>query len=459
MVLLVPFILFCCTTSALISNPGHTSIMASNLETTERDVVELEKRILINEDRERTLQTQLEMHHRDLHLAANPTVRVQLERGIESIHKELRVLRAAKNKFLDKMRNISDGLRGKERNSFIRRHRLEKRVGSTNDIELKKVQKETKKVIKNVAKEAAKKYGKQAAKQAGKIAKKEAIKTFGDDKDKVKQEVKKAKKSTYKSAYKEIMKQVKHSATIMNSKNLKEKAASIVVDMNKNVVVKPTMNKKVAKQNIKKVVDESLGKKTTKTPKIEKKIKKTEEEKKSQQKIKDIKKVIEKQKDKALKMKIQQKVDEKNEKKQQKKLIPSKPSLPKVNPVHKTKRAIEKTVYLAQQRAKADGIKALPVQHVPNKQVPDQFSKFPTVGELEQQKQKEEQEHQPNRSPFQQQMFEPEFPQHFLRPNPFGMNAQRQYLGSLLGGDADSFDSNMFYAPADVEEQYREMLM
>ncbi|EAL50548.1 hypothetical protein EHI8A_104370 [Entamoeba histolytica HM-1:IMSS-B] len=477
---------FVISSIALITEIGHTGILAANLVTSEKDVVELEKRIQINEDRERVLKDQLRMHYHDLRLAANPTSRVQLERGIESILSELRVLRAASRKFLDKMRGIADGLTGIERNEFIRRHRLERRVGSTSNLKASKITKQAKKQVKKIAKESAKKYSSIAAKRAGKKAVEEAKKKFGNDQQKIKLEKKKAEKNVYKKAYKAIMEEVKNTALGLQPSAFKSKSADIVLRATKKDNIAVDIDKKERSVAVNKAVNKQLKKVLTpaqqeslkKTKKVvqeaQKEIKKSDEEQKQLNKVKEAKKKIQKQKDELVRQNIKMKKAINKEKITKGNLVAKKniTNKPKMNVIKENKRAIEKTVYKTQQRAKQEGLQPMGQQLIQEQPIPNMFDNMPTVAELNKERNMKIDQINKMRQKQRSQLFEPSFintipPE--LTANPMignygpamDIEEQKQYMSSLFGGapELPFLEDQYLVNPMEIDAAYNQMLM
>jgi len=454
---------------AVISNLEHSPIMKANIVTAEHDLVELEKRVRVNEDRERTLKDQLRMHYRDLRVAANPTARVQLERGIESILSELRVLRAATRKFTSKMREIANGFVGVERNELIRRLRIERRIGTEPTLKNTKLQRKAEKAVKKIAKKVAKKYGAIAAKNAGEKAAKEAVKKFGDDKEKIKMEEKKAAKSVYKKAYKAIMSQVKSATFGLPMKQFKEKAADTVVRMTRRDNIAVKVDDKQKKESVKAALSKVLTKEQMATMKKEEKVpepvkkEKTEEEKKQLEKVKEANKEIEKQKDKIKKQDIKMKKELEKEKLEKGNLVAKKPAVPKMNPVRMTKRQIERVVYKANEGAKKIGLQPLKPQLVGKVQPPSPFDRARRVEELERERDvhARRMRGRMNRRRFMEPEFEGAVPPVPIEPI-MDFEAQKQYMSSLFGGmpmPAPFMGQDYFVDPAEINAAYNELLM
>jgi len=453
---------------AIISNLEHSPIMKANIVTAEHDLVELEKRVRVNEERERTLKDQLRIHYRDLRVAANPTARVQLERGIESILSELRVLRAATRKFTSKMREIANGFVGVERNELIRRLRIERRIGTEPSLKNTKMQRKAEKAVKKIAKNVAKKYGAIAAKNAGEKAAKEAVKKFGDDKEKIKMEEKKAAKSVYKKAYNAIMSQVKAATFGLPMEQFKEKAADTVVRMTRRDNIAVKLDNKQKKESVKAALSKVLTKEQLATMKEEKveepaKKEKTEEEKKQLEKVKEADKEIEKQKDKIKKQDIKMKKELEKEKLEKGNLVAKKPAVPKMNPVRMTKRQIERVVYKANQGAKKIGLQPLKPQLVGKVEPPSPFGRARRVEDLE----RERDAHvrrvrgRMNRRRFMQPEFVGAVPPVPIEPI-MDMEAQKQYMSSLFGGmpmPAPFMGQDYFVDPMEINAAYNELLM
>nr|BAN41124.1 axoneme-associated protein mst101, putative [Entamoeba invadens] len=472
---------------ALVTEQGHSPILAANLVTTERDSVELSKRIQVNEDRERLLNDQLQMHYRDLRLAANPTTRAQLERGIESILSELKVLRAASRKFLDKLRLIADGLVGVERNEFIRKHRLERFVGESTKVKTTKILRQQNKEIRKVAKKSARKYGKIAAKAAGKKAAVEAKKKFGEDKQKIKMEKKKAEKSVYKKAFRAIMNEVKSVGVGMRKDQLENKSAEIVLNTvksdNPKIAIDPKEMKKVVSHVVKSELKKNLSKKEMKElsksekaeqkekkaekSKIEKK-KKSKAERKAKRAAKKAEKKIQKQTLEVKRQEIKMQRELNRERMNSANAVRVKKA-PKIkNPVRETKRAIEKTVDKVEKRAKREGLKPMKHQLIQRKQLPDPFEGAPTVRQLEIQDNIKQKKAEEVKQKMRNQLFEPQFetPQQNYNPTyqygpMMGFNEQRAYMDSLFQNYEmpPVFAENYQVDPMVLDNYYGQLLM
>jgi len=463
---------------AIISSTEHSNIIKANLATAEHDILELEKRIKVNEERERTLKNQLRIHYGDLKVAANPTARVQLERGIESILSELRVLRAATRKFIAKMRQIANGLVGVERNEIIRKLRIERRLETEPEMKNLKIQRKTEKKVKQIAKQAAKKYGAIAAKNAGEKAAKEAAEKYGDDKQKIDMEKKKASRAVYKNAYKAIMSKVEAATFGKPLKEFKKKAANTVLTLTRRENIHVKVDEKKKKESVKKALTKVLNKKQLEEMKKQEKkeqkkaekvaepkeAKKSQEEKKQLDKVKEAKKEITKQKDKIKRQDIKMKKEEKEQKLNEGGLVVKKPAAKKMNPVRMNKRQIERVIYKANKNAKQIGLKPLKPQLTIRDPVPTPFDKAKTVEQLEKDRDAEVARARKMRKNRKAKPMEPEFadsiPPEHIAPM-MGMEAQRAYMSSLFGGMPvpPYMGNNYFVDPNEINAAYNELLM
>jgi hypothetical protein len=451
---------------ALVSNHlEHTAIMRANIVTAERDITELEKRIRINEERERTLNNQLRIHYRDLRVAANPTARVQLERGIESILSELRVLRAATRKFTSKMREIANGIVGIERNELIRRLRVERRLGTEPKPKLEKAQRKAEKQVKKIAKKTAKQYGRIAAQHAAEKAGKEAYKKFGDDKEKIKMEQKKAAKQVYKKAYNAIMAQIKTATYGLPLKQIKNKAADTVLTMTRrdNIAVKmsPKKQEQSVQKAIKKVIKNPLPMKSKAVDPIPPEKQKSPEEIKQKEKVKEAQKAINKQKDQIKRQEIKMQKQLEKEKLNKGSMVAKKPALPKMNKVKLHKRQIERVAYKAEVGAKKIGLKPLKPQVVQKvEQQPASITVSKEIQQMEsEQKTKLQQLEALRRKGPQIPEFAPPMPQNAPMAPIMNMEAQREYLTSLYGRMPPYMANNYFVEPNELNAAYNELLM
>jgi len=467
---------------AIISSPEHSNIIKANLVTAEHDIYELEKRIRVNEDRERTLKNQLRIHYSDLKVAANPTARVQLERGIESILSELRVLRAATRKFIAKMRDIANGIVGVERNEIIRKLRIERRLETEPEMKNVKIQRKAEKKVKQIAKQAAKKYGAIAAKNAGEKAAKEAVKKYGDDKQKIDMEKKKASRAIYKKAYKAIMSKVESATFGKPLKEFKKKAADTVLTLTRKDNIAVKVDEKKKKESVKKALTKVLNKKQLEEMKKQEKKeekkkekvaeppknKKSNEEKKQLEKVKEAKKEITKQKDKIKRQDIKMKKEMEKQKLNEgglvaKKPAAKKPTANKMNPVRMNKRQIERVIYKANKGAKQIGLKPLKPQLTVRDPVPTPFDKAKTVEQLEKDRDAEIARAKKMGKNQKIEPMEPEFAD-AIPPEPIspimGMEAQKAYMSSLFGMPVPPYmGNNYFVDPNEINAAYNELLM
>ncbi|ELP94274.1 hypothetical protein EIN_187410 [Entamoeba invadens IP1] len=206
----------------------HTSTMLKRFKKIKLANKRNEKQLLQLESKERKMLNMLDIMYRDMKIAVSMKDRFTLEQKVGKLQKLLGQLREQKRAVLRRMRRMADKVASPERDRFVRKARIEKRIGLENTLHLdREVDVNQEKLLKVIGA-----YAHKYAKMASEIAAEEAARGVdkkGGDILKSQHKFKKAAKHAYNKYYKKIVKRLEEAtADGVETKDIKMECRSAI---------------------------------------------------------------------------------------------------------------------------------------------------------------------------------------------------------------------------------------
>ncbi|ELP88481.1 hypothetical protein EIN_231040 [Entamoeba invadens IP1] len=228
-VLLLALVLMCVKGDDDLFNPYiHTKTMLKRFQKVKDQNKKNEKALLQLEGKERKLLNVLDIMYRDMKIAVSMKDRFTLEQKVGKLQKGLTELRQQKRAILRKMRHSADKVASPERDRFVRKARIEKRIGLETSLHLNREVIVNQKKLLKVIEFFAHKYAKMASEIAASKMNKEVDKKGGDIL-KAQHKFKKAAKHAYNKYYKKIVKRLEEAtADGVETKDIKMECRSAI---------------------------------------------------------------------------------------------------------------------------------------------------------------------------------------------------------------------------------------